>query len=51
MPDPDADDVDESSIMWVGDTLPPEVYSAAAQDPEENFAWSTWLPDGQELAW
>ena len=51
MQDPDNEEIDESAIMWIGDTLPPEVYSAAASEPTEQTAWSTWLPDGQELAW
>ena len=51
MPDPDDADFDESAVMWIGETLPPEVYSAAATEPSEQSAWSTWLPDGQELAW
>ncbi|CAK9111156.1 unnamed protein product, partial [Durusdinium trenchii] len=28
--------------------FPPDVYSAPA---DESSAWSTWLPDGQELSW
>ena len=47
LPDGEVEELDESSILWVGDRLPPDVY--AAHGPEE--AWSTFLPDGHEMAW
>ncbi|CAK9066760.1 unnamed protein product [Durusdinium trenchii] len=43
----DIEDVDDN-VFWVGERLPPDVYSAPA---DEGSAWSTWLPDGQELSW
>ena len=46
----DAEEVQDGSIHWVGDTLPPEVYAHEAA--EDAFgSWSTLLPDGQELQW
>ncbi len=49
--DLDQEEIQDGNIHWVGDTLPPEVY-ANEHTPDESFgAWTTWLPDGQELHW
>lgn len=44
----DLEEVDDTQVFWVGDRLPPDVYNVAGED---SVAWSTWLPDGQELSW
>ncbi|CAK9112618.1 unnamed protein product, partial [Durusdinium trenchii] len=46
--EPDMDEVEEASIYWVGDRLPPEVYPSWE---EPATAWTSWSPDGQELTW
>ena len=45
----DPEEVEDSSIMWVGSQLPEEVHGR----PEVfyNETWSTSLPGGQELQW
>ena len=48
--EPEMDDLDESSIFWVGKTLPPEIYPEPGAEPHET-TWCTWTSDGQELHW
>ena len=49
--DYDTDDIDEASIMWVGDHLPEEVYGQEETAFSNAPQWSTWTNDGQELQW
>lgn len=42
------DELEDTSVFWVGDRLPHDVYP-----PDHDFetAWSTWMPDGHEMHW
>eukprot|EP00435_Cladocopium_sp_Y103_P064584 s563_g26.t1 len=49
----DLEDIDENAVMWVGSRLPPEVHPHASVENDwvDDTAWSTFLPDGQEMQW
>ena len=48
--EPDLEECDEQSIMWVGSKLPPEVYEVYDEE-QEATSWVSVMPDGQELLW